>query len=101
MPLRETDVGAKPPNQEATDGVGRIRADTGLEPKFHGNVQWKRLEHRTRNSVMAVSTGDDPFCTILFSLRILARPSTAPCSVSCAATGLGSKMVAQCSVSVR
>ena len=86
--------GAKLANQEAADDVRRIRADTRLEPGFHGSVQRKGSEHRTRNSVTAITAGDGPFCTILFSLKILAGPSTTPRSVSCAATGLGSKMVA-------
>jgi|ERR1035441_9246887 hypothetical protein len=66
--------GAKLANQEAADGVGRIRADTGLEPEFHGSVQRKGSEHRTRNSVTAISAGDSPFRRVLFSLRILAAP---------------------------
>ena len=76
-------------------------ADTGLEPEFHGSVQRKGLEHRTRNSVTAVSAGDGLFWAVLFSLNILARPSISFRSLSCAATGLGSKMVARCSVFVR
>ena len=36
--------GAKLRNQEATDGVGRIRADAGRELEFHGSVQCKGLE---------------------------------------------------------
>jgi hypothetical protein len=32
---------AKLANQEATDRVGRIRADTGPEPEFHRSVQQK------------------------------------------------------------
>jgi len=93
--------GAKLRNEQAADGVRRILTDTGLEPEFHGGVQQKGLEHRTRNAVTAISASDGLFCTVLFSLRILAKPSTTTLSVSCAATGLGSKMVARCSVFVR
>jgi hypothetical protein len=62
-----------------------------------------RLEvgHRTRNSVAAVSTDDGPFCTDLFSWKILAWPSITSRVVSSAATELGSKMVARRSVFVR
>ena len=42
--------GAKLRNEQAADGVRRIRTDTGLEPEFRGGVQQKGLEHRTRNA---------------------------------------------------
>jgi len=77
--------GAKLRNEQAADGVRRILTDTGLEPEFHGGVQQKGLEHRTRNAVTAISASDGLFCTVLFSLRILAKPSTTTLSVSCAA----------------
>jgi hypothetical protein len=93
--------GAHHANQEAADGVGRIRADTGLEPEFHGSVQRKGSEHRTRNSVAAITAGDALFGTVLFSLRILAEGSITSRFISCAATGLGSKMVARRSIFVR
>ncbi len=59
------------------------------------------VEQRIRNAFVAVPAGDGPFRTVLFSLRILARPSITSRSVSCAATELGSKMVAGRSVFVR
>jgi hypothetical protein len=93
--------GAKLGNQEAADGVERIRADTGLEPEFHGSVQRKGSGHRTRNSVTATPAGDGLFWAVLFSLNILARPSITWRCLSCAATELGSKMVARRSVFVR
>jgi len=93
--------GAKLANQEAADGVGRIRADAGPEPEFHGRVQRKGSEHRTRNSVAAISASDGLFCTVLFSLRILAEPSIVSRALPRAATELGSKMVARRSVFVR
>jgi hypothetical protein len=46
-----------------------------------------------RNSVTAISAGNALFYAALFSLRILAGTSITSCFVSCAATGLGSKMV--------
>jgi hypothetical protein len=73
---------------------------TGYE-EFHGSVQRKGLEHRIRNAFAAVPAGNGPFRTGLFSLRILVGPSITSRLVSCAATELGSKMVARCSVFVR
>ncbi len=57
--------GAKLPNQEATNCAGRIRADTGLEPEFHGGIQRKRLGQRIRNSFATIPARDGPFRPVL------------------------------------
>ena len=59
------------------------------------------MKYRTRNSVAAVSADDGLCGVVLFYLRILAPPSIRFQFVSCAATGLGSKMVAGRSIFVR
>ena len=111
---------AKLRDEHAADGVGQIGADAGLEPELHGSVRRKgsgcarrrgaprpnlrassAVEHRIRNAFAAVPAGDGPFRTVLFSFRILAGPSITSRLVWCAATELGSKMVARRSVFVR
>jgi|SRR5271169_1061730 len=57
-------------------------------------------KHRTRNSVTAISASGGPYCAALFYLKILTKPSISSRLVSCAATGLGSKMVARRSIFV-
>ena len=66
--------------------------------RWHSRVENK---HRTRNSVMAITARGLLPHRVLICLRILTGRSVACRSVSFAATGLGSKMVAGCSVFVR
>jgi hypothetical protein len=56
--------------------------------------------HRTRNAAAPISARKALFCKVLFYLSILTELSVTYRLVSSAATGLGSKMVARCSVSV-
>ncbi len=66
--------------------------------RWHSRVENK---HRTRNSVPAFTARDALHHQVLICLRILIGRSVACPSVSSAATELGSKMVARCSVFVR
>jgi hypothetical protein len=57
--------------------------------------------HRTRNAALLISARSALCCKVLFYLDSLTGLSVMCRLVSSAATGLGSKMVARCSVSVR
>ena len=56
--------------------------------------------HRTRNAAAPISARMVLVCKALFYLDIFVKPSVMCWLVSSAASGLGSKMVAGCSVSV-
>jgi hypothetical protein len=88
------------------DGAGR--ASTSASPNdlvdlWRERFGYRRLidMNRTRNAAAPISARSGLFHKIPFSFAILMTPSIACRLVSCAATGLGSKMVARCSVFVR
>jgi len=75
--------------------------DFAFGPYKTAKLEESALEHRIRNAFAAVPAGGGPFRTVLFSWTILVGPSITSRLVSCAATELGSKMVARRSVFVR
>ena len=87
-------------------GVPSVSRRDFLDRERHLHNSSQRLrrptrQHRTRTSVMAVPAHNPSSHRVLICLRIFAGLSIACRSVPSAATWLGSKMVAGCSVFVR